>query len=215
MTDDGGAAGGAGARTVAGYAAAVASAEPVPGGGSVVAVVAALGAALGEMVCRLTLEKGAEPAVEAELGRALAAAGELRGRLLELSGRDEAAYGAYAAAAALPNRTEAEKRARREAREAALVGAAEVPLTVAEACVALAATLEPIARSGGRFLLSDVVVAAHLAEAALHGALANVRANTRLMRDEERRARFDGRAAELEASGLGGVRAVLEVAAGR
>jgi glutamate formiminotransferase/formiminotetrahydrofolate cyclodeaminase len=200
---------------VAGYAAAVASAEPAPGGGSVVAVVAALGAALGEMVCRLTLEKVVEPGVEAELGRALAAAGDLRGRLLELSGRDEAAYGAYAAAVALPNRTEAEKRARREAREAALVGAAEVPLAVAEACLALAATLGPVARSGGRFLVSDVVVAARLAEAALHGALANVRANTRLMRDEERRARFDGRAAELEASGLGAVWAVLEVAAGR
>ena len=88
-------------RTLAGYVAAVASGEPTPGGGSVVSVVAALGAALGEMVCNLTLGRSAD-AAEAELRPVVGRLKFLRDRLLAVARVDETAYRRYLDATALP-----------------------------------------------------------------------------------------------------------------
>ena len=206
---------GAAATDVAAYAAAVATGAPTPGGGSVVAVVAALGAALGEMVCRLTADPVDDGATGRELPDALAQMTELRPRLLALAAADEAAYRGYIAAAALPKATDAERTRRRDALQTALVGAADVPLAVADGCAALATLLEPIARLGNRHAVSDVAVGAWLAEAALRGALLNVRVNARLMRDETRRGAYEARADAVEADGLAAVARALAAATAR
>lgn len=187
-------------RSLGAYLAAVASGTPTPGGGSVMALVAALGAALGGMVAKLTASSAA---AGSELG--LVAAGsrldEVRERLLPLAAADEAAYGRYREAAALPKGNDGARSARTAAMQAALVGAADVPLAVAEACVALGESLEPVARFGNRHLLADARIAAWLTEAALRGALLNVRGNADLLRDTERRDQYRRRADELEAAG--------------
>ena len=200
------------ARDLTDYVAAVAAGAPTPGGGSVVAVVAALGAALAEMVANLTSAHPGEDRRESEFRRALASATDLRTRLLRLAAADEAAYGRYATAAARPRATDAEKATRRAAMQAALVSAADVPLAVADACVALAEALEPIARLGNKHVLADAAIGAHLARAALHGSLFNVRGNARLMTDQAQSASYLRRAAEAEEQGetaLGRVAAAL------
>ena len=198
--------------TLAGYVAAVASGEPTPGGGSVVAVIAALGAALGEMVCNLTIGRPAYAAAEAELRPAVGRLSFIRDRLLAVARVDETAYRRYLDATALPKATEAERTARLVAVQEALTNAADVPLGVAESCLELASALEPVARLGNRHAVSDAVVAALLAEAVLRGALLNVRGNAGLLRDTLLAERYRSRADDLEAGGRAAVARVLAAA---
>lgn len=199
-------------RSLAGYLAAVAAGEPTPGGGSVVAVVAAMGAALGAMVGNLSPSAADE---HPELRDAPTALHRLRQRLLPLAAADEAAYGAYRAAVALPKGTEQERAARSTARADALLAATDIPESVAAACVELAGVLDPVARLGNRHLLADARIAAWLTEAALRGALLNLRGNAGLIRDAATADRYRRRADELEAAGTAALARVLAAAADR
>jgi formiminotetrahydrofolate cyclodeaminase len=168
-------------RSLTDYLAAVASAEPTPGGGSVVAVVAALAAALGEMVCRLTIGRPAYAAAEFQLHAALIDLAAARERLVALAIADETAYRHYLTAVALPKESDAARAERRTAMQAALVDAIAVPLAVASACRLIGEQLVPVARRGNRHALSDAVAAAFLVDAARRGALLNVTANAALL----------------------------------
>ncbi|MEJ7763790.1 MAG: cyclodeaminase/cyclohydrolase family protein [Thermomicrobiales bacterium] len=130
----------------------------------------------------------------------VAASDDLRERLLALAAADEAAYGAYIAATRLPKGTDAEKTARRAALQAALAGAAEVPLAVARAVHGLHPHLAALAAGGNPHVLSDVVVAALCAEAAGRAALVNVRVNARLLKDKERGRAYLSEADDLEST---------------
>jgi formiminotetrahydrofolate cyclodeaminase len=188
-------------RTLRVYIDEVAAGTPTPGGGSVAAVVGALAAALGEMVANLTL--GREQYVSAEEG--LRPARErltaLRMALVEAAGVDEAAYAAYRRAAALPRRSADEKSARMAAMQEALLAATEAPLGVARAGAEIAAVLETVATSGNPHVRSDTALGALLAEAALRGALLNVRGNAALLRDDARARVYQDEADRLEKMG--------------
>ena len=197
------------------YVEAVASGDPTPGGGSAVAVVAAFASALGEMVCNLTFGRSAYAAAEPELRVAVERLGNLRGRFLDAAGEDEVAYRRYLAATGLPKQTEEERAARLAAVQTALVAAADVPLAVAAGCVEAVTILEPVARLGNRHAVSDAVVGALLAEAALRGALLNVRGNAALLRDPAATDWYQRQAADLEAAGRAAVADVLVAAGAR
>ena len=66
-----------GGESLSGFVAAVASPSPVPGGGSVVAHVGALGAALAQMVAALTIGKKKYAAVDAEMKEVVLSAAAL------------------------------------------------------------------------------------------------------------------------------------------
>lgn len=190
--------------TLTGYLDEVASAAPAPGGGSVAAIVGALAAALGEMVVNLTSRSS--PADEAEetatpLATAMVTLRQLRQRLTAAAAADERAYAAYRLAAALPRGNGDEKRLRTEAMQAALILATDVPLDAAEAAAAVAETLVIVAEQGNPHLRSDAALGVLLAEAALRGALLNVRGNARMLRDRERAVHYLATADRLETAG--------------
>jgi glutamate formiminotransferase/formiminotetrahydrofolate cyclodeaminase len=185
-------------RSIADYAAAVASGSPTPGGGSVAATVAALAAALGEMVCNVTLTGKSRPERSEVLEEASMRGQHLRQRLLELAIDDESAYSGYQAALAMPRATDHQKQERRIALDAALVGAAEIPLAIASSCVDILRLLLIVAHDGTKHALSDVSTAALLAEATARSALVTVRVNVKLMRDETDRSRFSERIAVID-----------------
>lgn len=160
-------------RTLDGWIEELAGATPVPGGGSAVALAGALGGALVAMVARLTVGRKAYAAVEQRVAEILAQAEALRGQLRRLVDEDARAYAQVSLAARLP-RGDPTRRARVDA---ALVGAAETPLTMARAAVRLIGLAREIAEIGNKNARSDAKVAAWLAEAALAGALENVRVN--------------------------------------
>jgi formiminotetrahydrofolate cyclodeaminase len=163
---------------------ALASKEPVPGGGSGAALAGGLGAALVSMVCNLTIgkknyEQAWEPLTELR-GRSEA----LRARMVELLEADTQAYAKVMEAYRLPRDTAEAKAARKEAQQAALRHAADVPLRIAEACSEVVDLALPAAELGNRWAVSDAGVGALLAEAAMHAALLNVEINLASIDDQ-------------------------------
>ncbi len=163
----------------------VAAGTPVPGGGSVAAVVGALAAALGEMVANLTLGREKYADVEASLRPARDRLTALRTSLLDAAAADEAAYQSYRDAASLPRTSDREKAARTDAMQQALIAATDVPLGVARSAREVAEILQSVAREGNPHVRSDAALGALLAEAALRGALLNVRGNAAMLADRE------------------------------
>ncbi|HUY12958.1 MAG TPA: glutamate formimidoyltransferase [Terriglobia bacterium] len=164
---------------------AVAADTPTPGGGSVAAHSGAMAAALGEMVCRLTLRRKSlaahHPAVEQALGRLSA----LRRRMTDGIDRDAASYDAVIAAMRLPKSTREGQAARLKAIEDASKDAALVPLQTAEAALETSAVLEGLRPLALPQATSDLRVALLLAEAGRQGAVENVRANLPMIQDRD------------------------------
>jgi len=194
-----GAAGAGSLRKLAeGFVAAVAATTPTPGGGSVSAMAGALAAALGEMVCGLTLKRKSFAAHHAALEESHQRLGGLRERLLANIDRDAESYDAVVAAMKLPKSTEPEQALRAQAREEANKAATLVPLETAELVVETARLVESVRPITLPQAASDLAVALHLAEAAYRGALDNVRANLPSIQDSGWIARITERVRTLE-----------------
>jgi formiminotetrahydrofolate cyclodeaminase len=188
-------------RRLAAYLDEIAAGTPAPGGGSVAAVVGALAAALGEMVANLTLGREKYAAAEASLRPARDRLTALRSNLLDAAAADEAAYQSYREAASLPRTSDGEKTARTAAMQRALNAATEVPRAVARSAGEVAEILQSVAREGNPHVRSDTALGALLAEAALRGALLNVRGNAALLMDRELAASYLTEAEHLEQTG--------------
>jgi glutamate formiminotransferase/formiminotetrahydrofolate cyclodeaminase len=137
------------------------------------------------MVTNLTLGKEKYAAVEDEVARIKASSERLRGELAKLVTLDAQAYGAVAAAMKLSRDTEPQKKERACVLQAALVGAAEVPLKVAEAAAEVARLSLPAAEKGNPNAVSDAGCAALLADAASQSAALNVRINLAWIENED------------------------------
>ncbi|MBD0373431.1 MAG: glutamate formimidoyltransferase [Pyrinomonadaceae bacterium] len=167
------------------FAEDVASGEPAPGGGAAAAQAAALGAALGEMIGNLTAGREKYSDVEQEVCDALNDLKPLRARL-EIAAHDDAqSFAAVMEARHMPDGTEDERLARQSEIEAALKGAATVPLEVAGVSVQVLELLETLAEIGNPNALSDAATGAQLALAAVASARYNVLINTAGIEDEE------------------------------
>ncbi len=166
--------------TLGEYLDRLASDAPAPGGGSAAALVGALAAALGSMVCEFTVGREKLADVEAETIEALAALESARYALADLIQSDMTAYEGVRAAYGLPK----DDPSRREAIQSALRESGSVPLAVLEQAASIARLLGPLAAHGNPNLISDVGVSAIFADAAAAAAHLNVEVNLALIRDE-------------------------------
>ncbi|MCG6950173.1 MAG: glutamate formimidoyltransferase [Acidobacteria bacterium] len=149
-----------------------------PGGGSVAALAGALGAALAAMVANLPHPKSDFAEVREELEEVAIKAQTLKQKLLDAIDEDTWSFQALMEA----NRvTGPEKKT--AVREATL-GAARVPLEVAEACPEIAELCAQSRNLGMEASASDAGVGAGMARAAALGAAMNVRINLVDMADD-------------------------------
>jgi glutamate formiminotransferase/formiminotetrahydrofolate cyclodeaminase len=165
------------AALAGGFVQAVAAPTVTPGGGSVSALAGALAAALGEMVCGLSLKRKSLEAHYPKLDACRRQLTELRAKLLANVDRDAQSYDGVVATMRLPKATEAEQAARARASEEASKLATTVPLETAEFVAETEKTLRWLPSITIPQAASDLSVALALAEAARAGALENVHAN--------------------------------------
>ena len=159
--------------------------SPAPGGGSVAALMGALGASLGGMVANLSAGKrGWDDKLEYFSDWAVKAQ-QLKDELLSLVDEDTAAFNKVMDAFALPRESAEEKAARAAAIEAATKCAAEVPLKVMETAPRSYELLSQMAEKGNPASISDVGVGALATRACIEGAALNVRINLGQLKDEK------------------------------
>lgn len=180
-------------QTLEDFLASVAAATPTPGGGSVSAIVGALGVALSRMVAGLARDKKGYEDVQDDLRRLEARGIALQDRLLLLADRDARSYETVVDAMRLPKASEPERSARVEAVQAAYKGATEVPVETMEACVEAIELAALAAEKGNRSATTDAAVAILLAEAGLRGASLNARVNLASIKDEAYRTAIEAK----------------------
>ena len=170
--------------TLAEFSDRLASADPVPGGGSASAVVGSVAASLLAMVARLSLDRPKYEPYRATNERALASAEAARDRLLELADEDARAYAGFAAARKLPRDTAEQEEARERATQVAARESTEAPMAAVREAGRLLEEVVAIAGRSNVNAASDLEVAGRLAAAAAHGAGANVMINLPMVGDE-------------------------------
>jgi glutamate formiminotransferase/formiminotetrahydrofolate cyclodeaminase len=193
--------GGTQAASIRDFCNSVSADTATPGGGSVSALCAALGASLAAMVANLTVGKAGFESAYERLGDLACAAQALKDQLLADVDRDSASFDAVMTARRLPRKTDEQKEARATVLDEAFLGAARVPTEVMERAVSVMELALQVAREGNPASVSDAGCAALAALAALKGAKLNVAINLPDCPEGVEKRRISARAEELLANG--------------
>ena len=129
------------------------------------------------MVAGLTIGKKKYAAVEAEMKEIALQAAALGNRLASLVQKDADAFSAVSEAYKLPRETDDQQKRRHAAVKSALLGAAEIPLETARACVDVARLAHVCAERGNQNAVSDAGVASLMAGSGARGAAYNILIN--------------------------------------
>ena len=155
---------------------------PTPGGGSASALAGTLSASLILMAAGLSLKKGKMK--ERELRGIKKAVSGIQKRLFRAIEEDAKSYEAVLKAFHLPKDTEKERRVRSKAIRRAYRKATITPQLVCQQSIELLEYSNMLILKGNPNALSDVGVAAFLADTALKGGLLNIRINLGPVRDK-------------------------------
>lgn len=161
-----------------------ASEAPAPGGGSVSALCAALGASLGGMVANLSANKAGWNYRVGEFSPWAEKAQALKDELLYLIDADTEAFNLVLEAMRMPKGSKAEKAARGAAIEAANKGAAQIPFRIMETAFQSYELLMEMAQNGLAASITDAGVGALCTHTGIVGAGLNVRINLGGIKDE-------------------------------
>ena len=165
-----------------------------PGGGSAVASVAAMAAALGSMVAAMSRTKKAYAQYEPQLSAALARLAQLREELKAGIDADAESYNKVLAAYKLA-KTSSDGEV---AIETAMQGATTVPMDTAQRAREVKDVIETLKPITSPNMASDLTVASSLASAAIVGALANVEINLGSLKDADFADEIRSRVVELQ-----------------
>ena len=171
-------------QSIHAYLEALSAREPTPGGGSVAALVGALGAGLAAMVANFTRGRKKYAAVAPEVKERLAQLSQSLRVLEELVQEDIEAYGAVGVGFAMPRGSDEEQAARSAHIQRASIQATEVLFAIADGCVQVSDHALWLAKHGNSNLLADAVMAVLLSEAALQGTVVTIRSSLGFIKDE-------------------------------
>ena len=167
------------------FASAVAAPTATPAGGSIAALSGALAAALGEMVCGISLKRQSLEAHHPQLRESHRRLSALRQRVLNNIDADAQSYKEVMEAFKLPKSTDGEKAARARAIELASKHATAVPLETAEMSAEVSAIISSLRGITIPLAAPDLAVALDLTGTARRAAIENVRANLPSIKDPE------------------------------
>jgi glutamate formiminotransferase/formiminotetrahydrofolate cyclodeaminase len=152
----------------------VASRSSAPGGGSVSAAIAAMGAGLGAMVAKLTLGVRKFEDVDPKMRELIPPLHQAAHALIPMIDADTSAFNDYVAALGLPKQTDTDRAYRAEQLQLGLKKAIDTPLSVMTTADAAWDSLIEVAKFGNIASKSDVEVGARALEMGIWGAYKNV-----------------------------------------
>ena len=196
--------------TVESFAEITASDAPAPGGGSVSAMAASIGAALAEMVANLTIGKAKYAEVEGEMKALSAEAAVLRKELILAIQKDTESFNLYMDALSMPKDTDEQKAARKEAIQNGLKEAAKVPLSVAETAIKIFPIAKAVVARGNSNAVTDGLVGTMMTRTGILGALLNVKINLGSIKDEAFVSDMTEKVKELEEQTVAWEKKILE-----
>jgi len=171
--------------TIKSFLSELASNSPAPGGGSVAALVGALGTGLSSMVCNLTIGKEKYVDVQEEIKDVLKKSEDVRKKLTELIDKDTNAFNDVIKAFRMPKETENQKEKRSRTIQEGYITAARVPLETAKTCEKILDISRIVAEKGNKSSITDAAVSALMAQAGVHSAILNVKINLSSIKDKE------------------------------
>uniref|UniRef100_A0A8D0MB64 Formimidoyltransferase-cyclodeaminase n=1 Tax=Sus scrofa TaxID=9823 RepID=A0A8D0MB64_PIG len=175
----------------------VGSRSAAPGGGSVAAATAAMGAALASMVGLMTYGRRQFEHLDATMRRLIPPFHAASAKLTSLVDADARAFEAYLKATKLPKDTPEDKDRRAAALQEGLRQAVAVPLALAETVASLWPALQELALCGNLACRSDLQVAAKALETGVFGAYFNVLINLKDVTDDTFKAQVRQRISSL------------------
>lgn len=170
-------------QTIRGFLDKAGSKAPTPGGGSVAAVAAALGASMGSMVANLTMG----PKYEAVQEKMAALVNQMRDGMTAyeaIAKQDMDSFQQYMDALGLPKGTAEEKAARSCAIQDAAKQSAEVPMCLMRQSLELMMALAEITETANKNVISDLAIAFFMLESAIQSAWITVEINLSGIKDE-------------------------------
>lgn len=174
-----------------------ASSSPTPGGGSISAYAGGLAASMVCMVANLTIGKEKYKDVEPQVKEILTQGEALLAALKTGLSQDIAEFSSFMAVLKLPKGTDEEKAARAAKMQEVLLTVTGVPLGISRNCFEVLKLAQALAPIGNKGAISDVGVAAYLAESALKAAMLSVDINLPQISDQEYTERVKAERAKL------------------
>lgn len=161
----------------------VAARSSAPGGGSVSALIAAMGSGLAAMVGQLSYGKRQWESLDAEMRRLIPIFDKASKEMTSFVDADTNAFNDYMLAMKMSKNTEEEKLLREKAMQEGLKKAVSVPMKLAMTASALFAPLQELAQLGNINCKSDLQVAVRCLATGVHGAVHNVNINLKDITD--------------------------------
>ena len=172
-------------KNIKDFLADTASDNPAPGGGSVAALCGSLGAALGTMVCNLTIGREKYQESENQFKEIRSELEKNMQKLLTLIDADTNAFNDVMTAFKLPKDTDEQKFVRSDAIQQGYKKAISVPLETAHTALKTLGFMEFIVTKGNQNAITDGAVGALASETAIKGALLNVKINLTSVKDQK------------------------------
>lgn len=183
-------------QTIRQFLQVSASSAPTPGGGSIAALSAALGASMGSMVANIT----SGPKFESVREQMADIVVLMQSAMLEAEGflkKDMESFNGYMAALGLPKGNDEEKKMRSLALQKAAVQAASVPLHLMKRSLEMMSALDKITEEVNKNVISDLGIALIMLDAAVQSAWITVKINLGSIKDAGVRSSFQETGAEL------------------
>lgn len=174
------------------FVQAVATSDPIPGGGSVAALVGALGASLSTMVAELTLASQKYVSVEAEMESNIQEIKQIQEDLIDLVQKDIDNFEPLAKLYKMKSDDPEEKKRISEAKQKALYEACLAPMEIIKKCGRAIELSREFAVKGNKVVIADSGSSAVLCKAAMQAASFNIYINTNMMKDKELAHKING-----------------------
>ncbi len=174
--------------TVRDFVEIVGARTSAPGGGSVAALLASLGAGLGAMMGWMSYGSKKFEHLDADMRRLIPPLNDNMKRLIPMIDADTNAFNDYMVALKMPKNTDEEKKIRKEKMQQGLKKAIDVPLSVMRISDECWPNMVELAKLGNIASSSDLAVGAKALGTGIWGAFKNVEINLPQIEDEKYKA---------------------------